>query len=99
MVGDHYVYNKTNAQIKTITKNIPSIETAVDKSLKKFEALKNYKAFALTKADNGNWRTWWGYGYKIQEKADKEALRGCEEARIKAKIKTECKIIARGEEK
>ena len=99
IVGNNYVYDKTDAQIKTITKNLPSIETAVDKSLKKFEVLKNHKAFALAKADDGNWRTWWGYGYKTQEKADKEALRGCDQERIKAKIKTECKIIARGGQK
>ena len=98
MVGDHYVYGKTSAQIDEITARIRDQETPLDEDLKKFEAKNNYKSFALAESPEGWWVSSWVYGKKTQEEADKSVLQNCEQRKKKKKISGECKIIARGEE-
>ncbi len=94
MVGDHYVYEKPNAEIKSITASLNNLQTPLDKYVLKLKKLKNNKALAYAVNKKGNWTSSYVYNHNSEKGATSAVLKSCEKRRVQRNMTQPCSLYS-----
>jgi len=92
MMGDEYVYNKSNAEIKQIIASMPKMPTPLDNYVTKLKHLNSNKALAYAVNDAGNWTSSYVTGHRSERSATASVLKSCEKRRLKKRINGSCRL-------
>ena len=92
MVGDQYVFEKSNAQIKAITASLNNLQTPLDKYVLKLKSRKNNKALAYAVNKAGNWTSSYVYNHNSEQGATRAVLKICEKRRQQKNMTQPCSL-------
>jgi len=92
MMGDEYVYNKSNAEIKQIIASMPKMPTPLDNYVTKLKHLNSNKALAYAVNDAGSWTSSYVTGHRSERSATASVLKSCEKRRLKKRINGSCRL-------
>jgi len=92
MMGDEYVYKKSDAEVKQLIASMPKMPTPLDHYVTKLKHLNGNKALAYAVNDAGNWTSSYVSSHRSERSATASVLESCEKRRLKKSINGPCRL-------